>query len=148
MQGIYVQPKKQYATPAKVGHYSSQCFKKKSIADVSTGAHNGQSQEYYDTLFLNTIDTGQKTMWNVTIQVEGNDVCFKLDTGAEVTVVGEKVLHSLNSKKLQTSIKRLCGPDQTPLEVLGEISVRLVYKNRSCKQTSSLYCEEPSTKSS
>ena len=69
-------------------------------------------------------------MWNVTIQVEGNDVCFKLDTGAEVTVVGEKVLHSLNSKKLQTTTKR---PDQTPLEVLGEIPVTLVYKNRSCK---------------
>ena len=50
-------------------------------------------------MFLDTIDTGQKTMWNVTIQVEGNDVCFKLDTGAEVTVAREKVLHSLNSKK-------------------------------------------------
>ena len=32
---------------------------------------------------------------------------------------GEKVLHSLDSK-------RLCGPDQTPLDVLGEISVKLV----------------------
>ena len=61
-------------------------------------------------------------------------MCFKLDTGAEVTVVGEKVLHSLDSKKqLQTPTKRLCGPDQTPLEVLGEIPVTLAYKNRSCK---------------
>ena len=50
----------------KEGHYSTQCFKKKSIADVSTGAHNEQSQGYYDTLLL---DTEQKTMWNVTIQV-------------------------------------------------------------------------------
>ena len=120
-------------TCKKKGHYSSQCFKKKSIGDVSTGAHNEQSQGYYDILFLDTIDIGQKTMWNITIQVEGNDVCFKLDTGAEVTVVGEKVLHSLNSKKLQTTTKRLCGPDQTPSEVLGEIPVTLVYKNRSCK---------------
>ena len=86
-------------TCKKKGHYSSQCFKKKSIGDVSTGAHNEQSQGYYDKLFLDTIDTGQKTMWNATIQVEGNDVCFKLDTGAEVTIVGEKVLHSLNSKQ-------------------------------------------------
>ena len=121
-------------TCKKRGHYSSQCFKKKSISDVNTGAPNEQSQEYYDTLFLDTIDSGQKNTWNVTIQVEGNDVCFKLDTGAEVTVVGENVLHSLDSKKqLQTPTKRLCGPDQTPLEVLGEIPVTLVYKNRSCK---------------
>ena len=71
-------------------------------------------------------------MWTATIQVEGKDVCFKFDTGAKVTVVGENVLHSLDSKKLQTLTKRLCGPDQTCLEVLGEIPVTLVYKNRSC----------------
>ena len=47
-------------TCKKRGHYSSQCFKKKSIADVSTTAPDEQSQEYYDTLFLDTIDTGQK----------------------------------------------------------------------------------------
>ena len=45
-------------------------------------------------------------MWNVTIQVEEKDVCFKLDTGAEVAIVEEKVLDSLNSKKLQTPTKR------------------------------------------
>ena len=121
-------------TCKKRGHYSSQCFKRKSVADVNITVHNEQSQEYYDTLFLDTIDTGQKNMWTATIQVEGKDVCFKLDTGAEVTVVGEKVLHSLDSKKLQTPTKRLCGPDQTRLEVLGEIPVTLVYKNRSCSQ--------------
>ena len=48
-------------------------------------------------------------MWNVTIQVEGNDVCFKLDTGAEVTVVGEKVLHSLNSKNYQQQPRGYVG---------------------------------------
>ena len=101
----------------------------KFLLEMST---NEQSQEYYEKLFLDTINSGQRNMWNVTIQVEGKDVCFKLDTGAEVTVVGEKVLNSLNSKKLQTPTKRLCGPDQTPLQVLGEIPVTLAYKNRSC----------------
>ena len=83
-------------------------------------------------------------MWNVTIQVEGKDVCFKLDTGAEVTVVGEKVMHSLDSKRLQTPTKRLCGPDQTPLDVLGELTVTLIYKNRS----HNFHCEEPPTEPS
>ena len=64
---------------------------------------------------------------------------------AEVTVVGEKVLNSLESKKLQTSIKRLCQPDQTPLQVPGEIPVTLAYKNRSCYHPVS--CKESSTKS-
>ena len=119
-------------TCKKRGHYSSQCFKKLSVADININAPNEQSQEYYDTLFLDTINSGWKNIWNVTIQVEGKDVCFKVDTGAEVTVFGEKVLNSLDSKKLQTPTRRLCGPDQTPLQVLGEIPVTLAYKNRSC----------------
>ena len=119
-------------TCKKRGHYSSQCFRKISVGDVNITTPNEQSQEYYETLFLDTINSGQRNMWNVTIQVEGKDVRFKLDTGAEVTVVGEKVLNSLDSKKLQTPTKRLCGPDQTPLQVLGEIPVTPAYKNRSC----------------
>lgn len=42
-------------------------------------------------------------MWSVTIQVEGKDVYFKLDTEAEVTVVRKKVMHSLDSKRLQVT---------------------------------------------
>jgi len=73
-------------------------------------------------------------VWNITIQLEGKDVCFKLDTGAEVSVVGENILHSLNVKRLQKPTKRLCGPDRKPLKVLGEITLTLAYKNRSCSQ--------------
>ena len=46
----------------------------------------------------------------------GENICFKLDTGAEMTVVGEKILNSLYSKKMQASPKGLCGPDQAPLQ--------------------------------
>ena len=34
----------------------------------------------YDTLLLDTIDTVQKTMWNITIQVESNNVCASNST--------------------------------------------------------------------
>ena len=63
-------------TCKKRGHYSSQCFRKLSVTDININAPNVQSQEYYDTLFLDTINSGQKNMWNVTIQVEEKDVCF------------------------------------------------------------------------
>ena len=38
----------------------------------------------------------------------------------------------LNVKELQTSKKGLCGPDNRPLDVVGEFSATLVYKERSC----------------
>ena len=83
-------------------------------------------------MFLDTSNSGQHKGCNITIHVEGKDVCFKLDTGAEVTVIGEKLMNSLDAKKLQSATKRLCGPDQTPLDVLGETNVTLAYKNKSC----------------
>ena len=138
MQETFVQLRKQYVTPAKNKAIIVPNVSRENLSQMSTSLHtmSNPKSTYYDTLFLDTIDTGQKNMWTATIQVEGKDVCFKLDTGAEVTVVGGKVLHSLDSKKLQTPTKRLYGPDQTCLEVLGEIPVTLVCKNRSCSQQS------------
>ena len=57
---------------------------------------------------------------------------FKLDTGAEVTVISQEALQLVGVNELQSSTKRLCGPDNRPLEVLGELSATLTYKDRSC----------------
>ena len=40
------------------------------MADVNITGPDEQSQEYYDTPFLDTIDTEQKNMWIVTDQIE------------------------------------------------------------------------------
>jgi len=95
-----VQPKRAVChTCKKQGHFSPQCFAKKLVADIS--ALEEQSQEYYATLFLDTVDTGgNHNVWNITIQLEGKDMCFKHDAGAEVSAVGENILHSLNVKRL------------------------------------------------
>ena len=53
--------------------------------------------------------------------------CFKLNTGTEVTVVSEEVME-------QNSSKKLCGPDQKPLEVLGELYVNLSHKGITLNQ--------------
>ena len=58
-------------------------------------------------------------MWNKTILVDGKQVCFKLDTGAEATVMSEEVWKLLGAVELKKPTKRLCGPDQKPLEVLA-----------------------------
>ena len=56
---------------------------------------------------------------------------FKVDTGAEVTVISEAMWKTLNlSEPLQKPSLSLCGPDHTPLEVLGEVLVSLTYKGR------------------
>ena len=78
-----------------------------------------------DTIFLYTIDTAENSSWNETILVDGKQVCFKLDTGAEASVMSEEILELLGSVELRKPTKRLCEPDQKPLEVLGELHVNI-----------------------
>lgn len=49
------------------------------------------------------------TSWSTTVAVNRTDVSLKLDTGAEITVVSEKALKSLDVKELQSSSKDCVG---------------------------------------
>ena len=59
---------------------------------------------------------------------------FKVDTGAEVTALTEEALSQLGTIQLKSPSKVLCGPDRTPLKVLGQTRVTLTSKGKSCSQ--------------
>ena len=59
------------------------------------------TDDYYDTAFLNVIGAGNTTTWNSTILIDGHEVPFKLDTGAEVMVISADVLATLTSPSAQ-----------------------------------------------
>ncbi len=84
-------------TCKRKGHYSAQCFHK-SVADV---AREPDAADHYDRAYLNTIGADQTTMWNCTIRVDGHEVPFMVDTGAEVTVISEKLWTSLHLSQLK-----------------------------------------------
>ena len=70
-----------------------------------------------------------------TVLVNNQPVSFKIDTGTEVSVISENIFsNSLNGINVQQTTKRLCGPDQKLLEVLGELLATLSYNNNSCSQ--------------
>ena len=69
----------------KKGHYSSQCFTK-SVGSVATAL----SEIDDETAYLNTITSSSTTKsWNCNVALDGQEVTFKIDTGAEVTVISE-----------------------------------------------------------
>jgi len=106
----------------KKGHFSTQCFAK-SVGGVMVPPTDA---EVIDTAYLNTLESERaKTSWITTVVIDGKEMSFKLDTGAEVTVISDKTLKALGAKELQSSTKRLCGPDQRPIEVMGEFSATL-----------------------
>lgn len=119
----------------KRGHFQSQCFarsSKKLVADITESS----ADEFYDTAYLDSLTSGNDvSCWKSNVVVEGTEIPFKLDTGAEVTVVSQEVLELLGTDKIRQTSKKLCGPDRKPLPVTGEMSLTLNYKDRSTVQT-------------
>jgi len=87
-----------------------------------------------DVAYLNTIDSDQGHAWTCHINVNRHDVSFKIDTGAEVTVISDNITKSIGLHQLHPPTKKLHGPDNSPLEVIGGATVRLVYKGTECTQ--------------
>ena len=82
--------------------------------------------------YLDTVDTTEKNVWEVTPNVQGKPVIFGLDTGAEVTALSELVWNSLGlNVPLKTVEIRLFGPDRCLLQVLGVTALLLSHKNNS-----------------
>ena len=89
-----------------------------------------------DVAYLNTIDSDQGHAQTCQVNVNGHDVLFKKDTGAEVTVISNNITESIGLQQLNHPTKKLHGPHNCPLEVMGEATVRLVYKGQSAHNPS------------
>lgn len=112
----------------------------KTVAEVASQAQNPSEEEeeeqFLDTVSLNTITDKNATVWSTTITVAGQQVAFKVDTGAEVTALSETSWKSMGARPVLQKAKRvLCGPDRQPLKVVGEMTVKLSLKAKSCTHT-------------
>ena len=76
-----------------------------TVAELTT-EENQTEGLYAEIAYLNTIEGTDKSIWEITIGIEGKQVPFKVDTGAEVTVLSEvtwkSLEHSLPLKKTGT----------------------------------------------
>ena len=110
----------------KKGHYSTVC-RSKAVATVS-------EEQLGNNSFLDTIQEVGGTSWTATIKINSQEIVFKLDTGAEATAISTRTYNTLKNITLQKSAKVLCGPNNKPLDVLGQAVVQLTYEGRTCKQ--------------
>lgn len=100
----------------KNGHYGKVCRSStKSLNAVTT-------EEEEESFFLGTMDAG-KDPWTVQLQVRQKKVCYKIDTGADVTALPAEVYHDITGgadvKRLAASTRPLFGPGGNVLSVLG-----------------------------
>ena len=69
------------------------------------------------------------------ISVGGKELTFKLDTGAEVTVITEEAHRMLEMPKLQKPSKALYGPTSTALRTLGQFTSTLSVNKKTSEET-------------
>ena len=117
----------------KWGHYSAKCFSK------SVMAIHEPPESVDDFAFLNTVGSDHGAPWTYTIRINGQDVLFKVDTGAEVTFIWEEHA-SLLSQDVKLPSKQLHGLDSKPLSVVGEIKATMTYKEKQAMQTIFVVC--------
>ena len=110
------------------GHYSSQCMSKTVAPLIAQTVFN-------DTAYLDAIgDSAQQDTWSVKNFIGSHEAMFKIDTGAEVTAISEKLYKSLRSPALQKPSKLLKGPGQHPIQVVGQFEEMLHHGQNPSQQ--------------
>lgn len=118
----------------KMGHFGAVC-KSKEVSTVTVE----QTQETHcqqDSLFLATLTSHSRgsSPWVVEILVNGYPVDFKVDTGADVTVVPEN-LSTQWKQALDPSQKSLKGPNNARLDVVGQFLSTLQRGDKTVQET-------------
>ena len=108
------------------GHFSSQCFSKTVAASAE--------ELSLDTAFLGALNSGKTSPWTVTLKLEGTDIHFKIDTGAEVTAISERTFKSLKGVTLTKPTKILCSPAGRQMKVLGQFTGTLSSKDKQVNE--------------
>ena len=104
------------------GHFARACRKDKQ--NLSAVHSDEPAQEMEDLLF-SSIQLGQVTTsasaWFIDMDLNGQKVSFKVDTGAASTVIGKHTFQQLESSlpRLQSPKHKLYGADSQPIETLG-----------------------------
>ena len=76
----------------------------------------------------------EETSWKESINLNGCNIAFKLDTGAEVTAISRRTFQKLHGTKLEKPSRLLHGPSQQDLKVVGQFSGNLSCKGRYTRQ--------------
>ena len=92
--------------------------------------------------FIGVVDSHQESpKWTVNIMVNDHLVEFSIDTGADVTVIPEHIYQEAAGRiSLQPTSRKLCGPSQYALSVMGKCIAKLKKGTREAEETVYVVC--------
>ena len=128
---------RQGAKPSHCGksppHRKQQCPAKDIVCLNQLHTESGDSDS--SSVYLGVITRGDRNNpWSITVSINDKPVDFKIDTGAEVTVISSKAHHEIGGPTHCAASKTLRGPSNSELPVKGQFTAMLKYKNRVVEQ--------------
>ena len=117
---------------SKTGHFGSMCLAKKHIGAVHDA--DGSDADY---AFLGSIDDKKASdQWLITLQLGNIEVQFRIDTGADETVIPDHVYNKFpDANPLKEADKELFGVgSKNVLPVVGMFTDDLQWKNKTSTQ--------------
>ncbi|XP_073237564.1 uncharacterized protein [Porites lutea] len=103
----------------KKGHYSKVCKSSKRVHRVGEDSDEDDISVMTVNEVVNAIETSEK--WRTNLLIGNSEINFKIDTGADVTVIPEEVFRQCDLGKLHSTSKRLFGADHNGLRVMGTV---------------------------
>ena len=111
----------------KRGHFAPVCRTKDvnemMLEEVTDGASNTVRTSTLNRYFLGKVQTSEKSAWVVQLDIEGKTVPFKIDTGADISVITELTWKHLLQPQLNKTSACLMTP-AGQMESLGEFTAR------------------------
>jgi hypothetical protein len=114
---------------SKKGHFSCVCMSAGKVK--ATTVHDVEAEA--SAIFIDTLDANNSEPWYDTITVDGVDIRFKLDSGADVTCIPASVYVKLmRPRDLQKTNRLLYGANNSPLTVMGIFTAHLAWRQNVC----------------
>ncbi len=101
------------------------CRSKTTVSEVE--------QEEQDA-FMGSVQEPERNPWTVTLLVNGKPLEFKIDTGADVTVLPKDAFDSIPGTQLTPVKKTLSGPSHQILPVKGQFTATLTKGDKEVKE--------------
>ena len=125
----------------KRGHFQAMC-RTKALKSISTEENEDSDTDSFvgaithtdpQSLEIPTISSGIEP-WMVTVTLNSVPVKFQIDTGADVSVITEKLYQKVHAPPLVHTKRSLIGPSQDKLQVQGQFTGTLMYSDRAVEE--------------
>ena len=101
------------------------------VAQAATDTDDSDNESVaIDSIFIGSLSSEEKNCWQTSIRIGNKLVNCKIDTGAEVNVMPERVYRQLRDKPKLTSTKTILRTVAGEIKPLGVINASIQYKTK------------------